>query len=164
MKYFFPYEKGPIILKDPQGIIDQICMLARKEQNREHCVLALARREAEGIYELFDSCTVEEMGGITGQNLSVIPRKVSLALIRFCVKQKVIPVILHTHAPDICPNASVIFSRTDQIFMEQFSNVAIQEGLQNPYLFLVTDGQSILLCDASNMTRQYARKENLSYA
>lgn len=162
-QYVFRQKKNRTVLLDKLSVIADLCGQAEKEGEQEHCVLALARRTGEAVYELFDSCTVEEMGGSTGLNLSTIPRKVSLALIRLCIKRELVPVILHTHAPNLSPEEPVIFSGKDQIFMDQFSHVAIKQGLTSPCLFLVTNGQSILLCDTSNMTWQYARKEELCH-
>lgn len=158
-QYVFWNKKRKTVLLDVIGVIADLRDQAEREREREHCALALARRMGEATYEIFDSCTVEEMGGSTGQNLSTIPRKVSLALISLCVKQGLVPVILHTHEPNLCPEEPVFFSRKDQFFMDQFSQVAINRGLKSPCLFLVTNGQSFLLCDTSNMTRQYAGKE-----
>lgn len=150
VQYDFSQEKTQVVLLDKIDVIASLRKQAEKEGKREHCVLALGKRIGDGTYEISDSCAVEEMGGSTGRNLSTIPRKVSLALIQLCVKQELVPIILHTHAPGICPNMPVVFSRKDQTFMEQFSGVAIAQGLKAPCLFLVTNGRSILLCDTSN--------------
>ena len=158
-QYIFRQKETRTVLLDKLGVVAALCEQAEREGEQEHCVLAMDRKTGEAVYELFDSCAVEEMGASTGQNRSTVPRKVSLALIQLCVKRELIPVILHTHAPNLCPEEPVIFSQKDQIFMDRFSQVAIDRGLKSPCLFLVTNGQSILLCDTSNMIRQYAGKE-----
>lgn len=162
-QYVFWQKENRTVLLDKIGVIDDLRDQAKSECEREHCVLALAKRTGEAVYELFDSCTVEEMGGSTEQNLSTIPRKVSLALIHLCVKQGLVPAILHTHEPNLCPKKPVAFSRKDRIFMKRFSKVAMEQGLKDSCLFLVTNGRSILLCDTSNMSWQYVRKEGLCY-
>lgn len=163
-QYLFPLEQRAMTLQDPKGIIGHIFSLARQEQDREHCMLALAKRIGEATYEIFDSCTAEEIGGSTGRNFSSIPQKVSLALIRLCVKQGFVPMILHTHPAAAYLGELVTFSDKDRIYIEKFSAVAMERGVHDLCLFLVTDGQSILLCAVSDRAQQYTRKENLSYA
>lgn len=163
-QYYFPFDQGKITLIDSEGIVDHICILARQEPTQEHCVLALAQRKSDCVYELIDSCSIGEMGGSTTENYAMIPKKVSLALIRLCARQELVPVIIHTHTPSICPAEPVIFSKKDQLFMEQFSKVAIAQSLRDPCIFLVTNGQSLLICETGSMSKQYFQKEKLCYA
>ncbi|MBP3521385.1 MAG: hypothetical protein J6J87_08585 [Oscillospiraceae bacterium] len=158
-QYVFWQKENRTVLLDKIGVIAALCDQAEREREWEHCVLALAKRTGEAVYELFDSCIVEEIGGSTGRNISNIPQKVSLALISLCVKQRAVPVILHTHPSGAYLGEPVTFSDKDRIFIEKFSAVAIEMGMQDPCLFLVTDGQSILLCAVSDRTQQYAREE-----
>lgn len=163
-QYLFSFEQRVMTVQDPENIIGHIFLLAQQEQNREHCTLALAKRIEEATYEIFDSCTVEEIGGSTGRNFSSIPQKVSLALIRLCVKRGFVPMILHTHPSGTYLGEPVTFSDKDCIFIEKFSAVAAERGVQDPCLFMVTDGQSIQLCTANERAQQYAWEENLNYA
>ena len=128
MKYVFRQKENRTVLLDKHGVIADLCSQIERMGEQEHCVLALARRTGKAVYEIFDSCTVEEMGGNTGRNLSTVPRKVSLALIQLCAKQGVVPMILHTHPPGICPGEPVSFSDKDRVFIESFSTVAAEKG------------------------------------
>ncbi len=62
-QYIFRQKETRTVLLDKLGVVAALCEQAEREGEQEHCVLAMARKTGEAVYELFDSCAVEEMGG-----------------------------------------------------------------------------------------------------
>jgi len=103
---------------DQSNTIKYICKIARQNNEAENCAVAFARKEGSS-YVVLDHCMVEDLGGKTTCNLSIIPRKVSLALIKVCIKEKLVPLIIHTHL-FLDNDEYVCFSETDKDFITHF--------------------------------------------
>lgn len=134
---------------DQSNTIKYICKIARQNNEAENCAVAFARKEGSS-YVVLDHCMVENLGGKTTCNLSIIPRKVSLALIKVCIKEKLVPLIIHTHL-FLDNDEYVCFSETDKDFITHFANAAFSMGHCSTCLFLVTDGRSARVCEKNSV-------------
>ncbi len=132
---------------DECGAIIRLAKLAREDTSKEHCSVAIARERREHsltVYRIASFCMVEEVGGRTNNKVSIIPREVSLSLLRACKKGGYAPVVLHTHIPHDEYPGPVSFSDMDMNFICHFiSKAESMQQCAHP-LFVVTDGTTTM--------------------
>ena len=142
---------------DDHNLIDNYRKLALEKNNVEHCAVAIGRKLPGQLscYEIEDYCSICELGGRTTQNSVIIPWKISYALIKVCIKNKNIPIIMHTHTSQSEEISFVSFSDIDQKFINSFYSSAKDCGFFSTCLFLVTDGNSVMACEKNQFNENY---------
>ncbi len=128
---------------DECGVIGHLQKLALKDCGREHCAIAIAEEAANGC-RLYSYCMVQEIGGETNSQVSIIPRRVSYALLSLCNKEKKIPVVLHTHIFGYEYSKPLGFSPQDAEFANKFIKVAKRMGNIPGCAFIVLNGEDLL--------------------
>lgn len=145
-------------IRDENNILRQIAEQAIREPGREHCVLATAEQIDMDTYSLFDSCNAEDIGG-TGEAFCFnIPAKVSMALLNICQRERIIPVVIHTHPYHGIDSCSVRFSEGDISYNDHFTEYAAEKGIPC-CLFIVTDGVTIMYCSRTLHNMLYTFEE-----
>lgn len=134
----------PITIKDECGVIGHLQELALKDCRCEHCAIAIAD-ETDHECRLYSYCMVQDLGGETSSSFTVIPRRVSYALLNLCNKEKKIPVILHTHIVGYEYSKPLGFSPQDIEFVNKFLNVAKRMESIFGCLFIVMNGEDLLI-------------------
>lgn len=133
-------------IRDDCGVLKHIQKLTQDTNTiKEYCAVAIAdyNGKEEGKEDeccLYDYCMIEDIGGITNESTSTIPRKVSYLLLNTCKTNGKIPVILHSHIIGYEYSEPIKFSPQDQLFMEKFVQCAKKIGGISKVLFIVTNG------------------------
>lgn len=133
-----------VSFKDECGVIAHLQELAVRDCSREHCAIAVANKSGRE-YRLYSYCMVQDVGGNTNDQFSVIPRKVSYALLNMCNREKAIPVILHTHILGYEYSRPLGFSPQDTEFADKFIQLARQMGNISDCGFVVMNGEDIVI-------------------
>ncbi len=133
---------GHISIKDECGVIRHLQKLASTDFGCEHCAVAIAD-EADAGCRIYSYCMVQEVGGETNSNFSILPRKVSYALLHLCRKKKAVPVILHTHIMGYEYADPLGFSPQDEEFAERFIMTAKRMGNIPGCAFIVMNGAEL---------------------
>ena len=131
-----------VLIKDECGVIAHLQELALKDYSREHCAMVIASQTGEE-YRLCSYCMIQDVGGSTKNQFSVIPRKVSYALLSVCNKRKMIPMILHTHILGYENSKPLCFSPQDIEFADKFITMARQMENIPGCGFVVMNGEDI---------------------
>lgn len=135
---------GNISIKDECGVILHLQKLASTDFDREHCAVAIAD-EMDAECRIYSYCMVQDVGGETNCNYSILPRKVSYALLRLCSKKKAVPMILHTHIMGYEYSKPLGFSPQDKEFAERFIMTARRMGNIPGCAFIVMNGADLLI-------------------
>lgn len=142
---------------DTVNLIKKYSDLARESNDAEYCAIAIGKKLSafESCYKILDYCSVNDLGGHTTLNGVSIPRKISYSLIKSCVQTGNIPIVLHTHVPASIGDDYVSFSNVDREYISRFSLVAMKSGYTSECLFIVTDGNTVMVCEKSPVTERY---------
>lgn len=132
-----------VSIKDECGVIAHLQELALKDCKCEHCAIAIADK-TDYECRLYSYCMIQDLGGETSSSFSVIPRRVSYALLNLCNKEKKIPVILHTHIVGYEYSKPLGFSPQDKEFAHKFINTAKRMGNIPGCAFIVMNGEDLL--------------------
>ena len=132
------------LIKDECGVIERLQGLALRNHEREHCAIAIADETGE-VCRIHSYCMVQDVGGETNCNFSVLPRRVSYALLSLCSKRKAVPVILHTHIMGYEYSKPLGFSPQDEEFADRFVTTARRMGNIPGCAFIVMNGEDLLI-------------------
>ena len=120
-----------MIFYDKANIIPTFLQVSGTDMQVEHCALGTIRiRNISGqeVYEIFDYCSIDEIGGKSGKDFVYIPVKTSIAFLRICRCYNFIPFIIHSHLINCENGEPVSYSEQDEKYMKKFS---IQAQLYN---------------------------------
>ncbi len=134
-----------MIFRDNVHIIPTFLRFSRSDMQVEHCALGTIKtRNISGqeVYEIFDYCSIDEIGGKFGKDFVYIPAKASIAFLRICRCYNFIPFIIHSHLINCENGEPVSYSEQDEKYMKKF---CIQAQLYNIPLciFAVTNQHSV---------------------
>lgn len=154
-----------MLVVDRCGVISYIQELAQTNFTCEHCAIAVAKpifKENTYEYHLSDYCMIEDVGGITNDSVSTIPREVSYSLLNICKKTSQIPTIIHTHIFGYEYSMPVNFSPQDMCFIEKFAYYATKLETISDCLFIVTNGIDTTFCKVNLDNMDYYFQEERS--
>lgn len=131
-------------IRDECGVIAHLQKLASTDHHCEHCAVAIADG-TDAECRIYSYCMVQDVGGETNCNFSVLPRRVSYALLSLCSKKKEVPVILHTHIMGYEYSKPLEFSPQDEEFADRFIMIARRMGNIPGCAFIVLNGEDLLI-------------------
>lgn len=153
---------------DRCNLLKHILEIVQIESEIEHCAIAIAKRKQApnfcgSEYEILDYSMIENFGGHTSDKSSFIPIKLSLALMRICLDNNYIPLVIHTHILSEGPDKFVSFSEQDRVYNESFCKTITGQGYTSNCLFLVTDGNTMMISEKSIHEERYTLMEVKGY-
>jgi len=145
-----------INILDKGGYINSFKMRVTNQSHIEHAGFAIVKQNSISEFTIRDFAHADSLGILGSASSLFIPKELSIALIRVCIHNDLVPMVLHSHTLESIVENDLSFSIEDMSFIRRFAKVAVNFKLTSPLFFYLTEGINdfVYAANAYNCTNQ----------